>query len=403
MITRIQLKNYRHIPELDLELGRLNVLIGRNAAGKSSLLQFLRLLREGARGNLSAAISELGGFNQIKPYGASARDETTWELELSGIEADSPIYSNGVLASRGGAGYSVKLEEVERPPYPGHTARYKYLSVVEGRVRILKARRLPGDSVNGALNGDAQYADEPASDESDQELYLAQAGNRLRYPSLHALRAMLRDWALFSGFGSEALQVVRTAQVFNVAPPLRLDPSGANLVSIVQQLANDPQYDATNQQLALAMRAVFDDFVKLDTPITAGGAGGLTYRSKWHNVAVPAISMSDGQLRFLGLLLLLLLPDPPALIMLDEPEIGMHPEMLAVLGEVIQDAAERTQIIIATHSPQLLNHLGAENVILVDRDEGGKARFERPDVARLSLWLERYDLGRLWTMGKLGV
>ena len=112
-------------------------------------------------------------------------------------------------------------------------------------------------------------------------------------------------------------------------------------MSVLQELANNAEYDATNDRLKDVMHAVFDDFKQLDTPLTAAGRGTLNYRSKYFpNKPIPALLMSDGQLRFLGLAVLLLLPDPPPLIAIDEPEIGMHPHMLVVFAELLNITAQ---------------------------------------------------------------
>jgi predicted ATPase len=183
---------------------------------------------------------------------------------------------------------------------------------------------------------------------------------------------------------------------------LRLDPSGNNLVSVLHQLANEPRYDAINERLINVFQIVFPDFLKFDIPISAGGTGSLSYRSRYLNKSVPALSMSDGQLRFLGLVTLLLLPNPPSLIAIDEPEIGLHPQMLDILVELLCEASERTQLIISTHSTRLLDFAQPEEVIVVDQNEG-ETTFERVDIEKLQVWLDRYKLGTLWTMGKLDV
>lgn len=106
--------------------------------------------------------------------------------------------------------------------------------------------------------------------------------------------------------------------------------------------------------------------------------------------------MSDGQLRFLGLLILLMLPDPPLLIAIDEPEIGMHPRMIDVFSEVVIEASKRTQVILATHSPQLLDHLPAESLLVVEHNDGVSA-IKPLDHEAVSLWLDDYAPGYLWT------
>ncbi|MCI0710049.1 MAG: AAA family ATPase [Chloroflexi bacterium] len=384
MIEKIVLRNFKSIANIELPLHKLNVLIGRNGSGKSNFLNFFHLLREGANGNFNAAINTMGGFSQVLHYGAQ-QNPLAWELTFQDIQVAETVYYTGELAKRGTSGYTVRLEELERPPYQDFVNRYKYLAVRDGRVRILKS---------------SQDEDEPQYDESDQELVIAQVRNRVRYPILSEVRHRIADWQIFRGFGSDALQNVRTSQVFNVVEPLRLDSSGINLVSVLQQLANEPQYESISEKLIQTIRTVFPDFTKLDIPISAGGMGSLNYRSRDFSVSIPAISMSDGQLRLIGLLVLLLLPNPPSLIAIDEPEVGLHPEALEVFAEVLQQASERTQIIIATHSPRLIDFIPPENVIVAERDNG-QTILEHVNDNRLQQWLDRYTLGKLWTMGKL--
>jgi predicted ATPase len=175
---------------------------------------------------------------------------------------------------------------------------------------------------------------------------------------------------------------------------------GGNLVSILQKLANESEYSSVNDHLNEAMQTVFPDFVKLDISIRASGMGALGYRSRDLRRTVSTVSMSDGQLRFLGLTLLLLLPNPPPLIAIDEPEVGMHPEMLEVFADLLKQASARTQLIISTHSSRLLDFIAPENIITVERKQG-ETTLERLDYERLQGWLDRYTLGKLWTMGKL--
>lgn len=388
MIEEIKIENFKSITQASLKLKPLNILIGRNGSGKSNFISFFHLLREGANGNLNSAINAMGGFTQVLNYRAGQKSQPLgWEIVFSNVPGQETLSYLGEIIMRGTSSYVVRLEELTRPPYRGYTQPYKFLSVAEGRVRILKSSSEEG---------------EPSYDESDQELVIAQVRNRIRYPVLGEMRGQIADWQILRGFGSDALKNIRAAQIFNVVEPLRLDPSGVNLVSVLHQLANQPQYESIAGRLNQALQVVFPDFVKFDIPIIAGGMGSLNYRSHDFNVPIPALAMSDGQLRFLGLLITLLLPEPPSLIAIDEPEVGLHPEMMEILATLLQEASQRTQIIIATHSPQFIDFVRPDDVILVER-EAGATRLERANPERLHLWLERYTLGKLWTMGKLAL
>ena len=175
MIEKIVLDNFKSIAHTELTLRPLNVLIGRNGSGKSNFLNFFRLLREGANGELNKAINSLGGFSQVIHYGA--REALKWELTFRDIsEQEETIYYIAELAKRGSTGYTMRLEELARPPYPRFENRYKYLSVADGHVRILKT---------------LDDAEELPYDESDQELVINQVRNRARYPVLSQVRNLI--------------------------------------------------------------------------------------------------------------------------------------------------------------------------------------------------------------------
>jgi len=113
--------------------------------------------------------------------------------------------------------------------------------------------------------------------------------------------------------------------------------------------------------------------------------------------------MSDGTVRWLALLAILLDPDPPPLVVVEEPELGLHPDMIRELGKLLVDASERMQLIVTTHSTQLVEEFtdNPEAVIVCEK-ENGTSRFKRLDTGKLSSWLAEYNLGQLWTKGQIG-
>jgi predicted ATPase len=119
---------------------------------------------------------------------------------------------------------------------------------------------------------------------------------------------------------------------------------------------------------------------------------------------ISAARWSDGMIRYLCLLAILCHPKPPSLICIDEPELGFHPDILPDLGRLIKEASERTQLIITTHSKQLVDEFSDDPaaVVVCERDFDGATRMERLDAERLKEWLERYTLGELWEKGEIG-
>lgn len=382
MIRQIKLENFRSIKSLELELGRLNVLIGRNASGKSNFLSFFKILGEGVQGNLNKTIiNEVRGFEFLKHLDTDASESVFWEVEFESAHNDSLFYQGRIGAS-GIAGYTIQSEILARPPGEGYDSRYKFLEVREGRIRLL-------------TNQDQE--EEATLENLSQELAISQIRNQSRYPAIAEAVSHMRAWSVFNGFGEKELNNIRGAQTLNVVSPLQLATDGSNLVSVLWELSNQPRYEKTYNRLNNIMHAVFPDFKQFDLPLVAGAQASIAFRSSELNKSVPALYMSDGQLRFLGLIILLLLPDSPDLILIDEPEIGMHPKMIEVFAEVLKESSQNTQIIVSTHSPQLIDSIDPNDLLIVE-NISGETQIHRPlEMERINHWLERYSPSYLWT------
>ena len=136
-------------------------------------------------------------------------------------------------------------------------------------------------------------------------------------------------------------------------------------------------------------------------PVT-GGTVGLFLEEKG-NRAIPATLLSDGTLRYLCLLAVLLHPKPPPLICIEEPELGLHPDLLPTLSDLMREASQRSQLVITTHSDVLVDTLTdqPESVVICEKHDG-ETEMRRLDKADLSKWLGDYSLGNLWMDGELG-
>ncbi|MFZ1599482.1 MAG: AAA family ATPase, partial [Anaerolineae bacterium] len=133
------------------------------------------------------------------------------------------------------------------------------------------------------------------------------------------------------------------------------------------------------------------------------GGAVLLYVREQGGREVPATRLSDGTLRFLGLLTILLHPAPPPLIAIEEPELGLHPDVIPHIARLLMRASQRTQLVVTTHSRMLVDALsGDPSSVIVCEKADGASQFERLDPDDLALWLEKYSLGDLWSMGELG-
>ncbi len=382
MIRRIKLENFRSIQSLDLELRPLNVLIGRNGSGKSNFLSFFQILGDGVRESLNPAIiNEVRGFGYLRHINSPISDSVVWEVEFSS-DNDGNLFYQGEIGVSGAAGYTMKSEKLSRVYEKNSTASHKYLEVHNGIVRLLTDQ-----------NADK---DDALLDNLDQELGIAQIRNQARYPALSEALNYIRSWEVFNGFGEQELKNIRSPQTLNVVQPLQLMPDGSNLVSLLWELANQPRYEVAYERLNEIMRSVFPEFKQFDLPIVAGAQASIAFRSATLKDSVPAFFMSDGQLRFLGLVVLLLLSDESDLILIDEPEIGMHPKMIDIFVELLKEASNSTQIIVSTHSPQLISAFKPQDLLIAENIDGN-TRIDRPNLDKVNRWLDRYTMGELWT------
>jgi predicted ATPase len=394
-IDTLSIRNFKSIESLDeFELRPLNILIGPNGSGKSNFVTFFRLLKRAANGRLADFVNnEIGGIDEVRYKGATNKQTIDWQLKLTALEtiSDSHIYYKARLGNRGNR-FIFRSEEVQREPKEGYTEGFNLLGAYDGYIRHLS-------SVGNDENGNDEY--DSGFEYNGEESAFEYARNPKRYPTVDEVRRFLGDFAILRGFGENSLDNIHRSQPISVINPLRVDADGKNLVSVLYKLMQDTEYDGVKEELENTLKIAFADFRRLAFPPVASNKVELQWVNRW---GFPARSISDGMLRFLVLATQLLLPDPPPVILIDEPEIGLHPRLIPLLAELLKSASEQSQVIITTHSPQLLSAEAIElsDVVLVHNDDG-KTVLERPDEQRLDRWLERYTLGGLWTMGKLGV
>ena len=151
-----------------------------------------------------------------------------------------------------------------------------------------------------------------------------------------------------------------------------------------------------------ALKAAFPTFQRLEFPPQSGGLLTLGWRDENFTRPIFANELSEGTLRFIWLATLLQSPGLPKVVLIDEPEVSLHPEMLRLLSDLMREASERTQLIVATHSDRFVRFLKPEELIVCDRDDLGGATFNRADDLDLAMWMDEYTLDQLWSMGRLG-
>lgn len=182
-----------------------------------------------------------------------------------------------------------------------------------------------------------------------------------------------------------------------------LRSDGSNLAAFLYYLRRKHE-SAYSLIRRTAQRAApfFDDFL-LEPQKLNPDKIRLEWKHKGSDAYFDASSLSDGTLRFMALATLFLQPDEyrPSVILVDEPEIGLHPYAITLLASLVKQASIKTQVIVSTQSPLLLDHFQPEDVLVADRVDGG-TQFTRLESMRLTTWLEDYSLGQLWEKNELG-
>lgn len=356
-VTRIKIQGFKSIRELDLELNSgVNILVGSNGSGKSNFISFFKLLNE--------IINERLEHYTMK-YGADY-------FLFCGSKETKEISSE---ISFGQNKYTCKLEPRlggNKPPLFFNEEKSIYC-------------------VN-----DYVHMNNKNSSETQLHHYAKKSGaTGSRSVSFYVYKA-LSSWRLFHFHDtSDEARVKRDCEINDNQS---LKPFAENLAAFLYKLKNDHKahYDSIIDHVRL-VAPFFRDF---DFNPSADSVS-LMWKEKYSDDYRDAYYLSDGTLRFICLATLLLQPNPPSTIVIDEPELGLHPYAIEILAAVIKKAAFRTQILISTQSVQLIDNFSPQDIIVVDRKDK-ESIFRRLEHNDLSEWIKEYSLGEIWQKNLFG-
>ena len=184
-----------------------------------------------------------------------------------------------------------------------------------------------------------------------------------------------------------------------ITPGFQPGKQGERLLATLYNMINE-NHEAYHR-IEDVLRVAFPDYKELRFPSVASGRVTLAWYDRFWDSPFDQAELSEGTLRFLWLITTLLSPDKPPVLLLDEPEVNLHPQLLMILADVLKEAACESQIIVATHADHLIRWLKPEEVIVVDKEDGCAA-MKRLQHSKLENWLEDYSLDELWEMGEIG-
>lgn len=353
-ISRIGIEGYKSIRNAGLHLGPLTVMVGANDAGKSNVLEAVELLGRIVDGDLGTAVTLSGGAHGMLRASAKstpmvrlcaridgADDLRSYEARLVPAANDELVFADELLGLADGA-YSLGR---------GHRESRLRAEIVDG------VRPDAAAGVVGTL-----------------------AGCRV-----HHFQETSRD--------------ARVRRAGRAADSVYLQPDAGNLAAFLHGLRSSD--GAAYRGIVRAVRAVAPSFRDFVLSRDESGCVRLRWNQSGSAAVHPAGAMGGGTLRFACLAALLLQPRPPALVLIDEPELGLHPFAVTVLVEMMRAAAERAQLLVATQSVTLLDQLELPELVVAERSHGA-THLRRPDPEELGAWLDDYSLGELWMKNVLG-
>ena len=361
LLKRVKLEGFRSIKEIDVSFRALNILIGANGAGKSNLVSFFKMMNEMMGGRLQQYISATGRAQANLHFGPKITPQLIARLEF---EADNGLDT-----------YFMRLFHVAGDS----------LAFAEETLSFLR-HGWPGNPQEVSLG--AGHQETRVSEK-------AREGD----PVASVFRHLLNSCRVFHFHDTSATARVRHYSY--IGDHRFLMPDAANLAAILFRWKQEKEsvYERivrTIQQIA----PFFDDF---ELEPEGNRDIILKWRHRKSDLVFGPHQLSDGTLRAICLITLLLQPEDelPKLIVVDEPELGLHPYSLNVIASLFQATAHHTQVLISTQSSTFLDNFEPENIIVVERD-GEASKFSRPDPDALAVWLEDYSLGEVWEKNVIG-
>ena len=397
MFDYIKIEGFRSFKKVELEMPRLAVLIGPNGGGKSNFIDLLKLMAEAGDGKFSDGVFKRGGFHSIA-CGFDPSGELRIELHLK--EALQQ-WKTGLVPRVGEKEFDVRFKMAARNV--GYAAQVteelvRQESVVEPSLTADIVSRGPAGAVFRALGESGVLTDQRVG-VSPTELVISQVKDPDKYPAASAVLEEFGGWSFYRDIDVGPDALVRQPALLR--SDIQLLTNGVNLSSVLHAIQQDHLH-LWGEILEILVTAV-PDFVRL-TVRAEGGDGKVLLRwfeRPFEATGVSINNLSDGTLKLLCLIAILKNPNPPSLICIDEPELGLHPDWIELVAELLQDAAMRTQVIVATHSPHIVSKMKPEQVIVAEK-ENGETTLERLPAKDLEKWLKDFNLAELWLSGHFG-
>lgn len=361
MIKSIQIENFKSIKNQSIELGKINILIGANGAGKSNFISLLEFLQALAKRELFEYIRKSGGIDTLLNVSNKGQSDTLKVL----FGLDSPDDT---------------------------LMKYEFEIGKKAESYVFTKQHIEASS---DITWDQEFAEETT--EASKFLF-----NMKETKSIFSNE--IANWHSYHLKNIEGQNSPRN--MCSLDDVFYLYPDGSNIAAILY-LLQEKHFQVFNQIVEL-VRMVYPEFVSfhlVESPV-AKGKIDIRWKEKNSSKIFSSSQMSDGMLRFITLVTVLLLPAElqgvSNLIIIDEPELGLHPFAISILAELIESVAHNRQIIIATQSVTFVDQFEPDDIIVVERNDKDGTVFRRKSTEAFRHWLDEYSTGELWEMNLLG-
>jgi predicted ATPase len=414
LLREIRLTNLLSFgPETEaLPLERLNVFIGPNGAGKSNLIEALALMRatpvlpqSTSNADVRGVVRRGGGAGEWIWKGAKEKPASV-ELVVNNPKGSQAL--RHLFAFRAEEqGFVLHDERVENEkPYGSQSEAYFFYRFQNGHPVVNTVAPEEGDSAPKFQESQVKRPVSIPAPRRERKLaremvdvevsILAQRRDPEHYPEITYLAETYEKWRIYREWAFGRNTVFREPQKADMRND-RLEEDFSNLGLFLSRLRKAPK---AKKAILEGLRDLYDGLTDFE-PIVEGGSVQVFFTEG--DFSIPATRLSDGTLRYLCLLAILCDPEPPPLICIEEPELGLHPDILPKLADLLVAASERTQLIVTTHSDILVDAMTERpEVVVVCEKHDGQTTMKRQRKEDLAVWLGKYRLGQLWTKGQIG-
>ncbi|HEX6279594.1 MAG TPA: AAA family ATPase [Pyrinomonadaceae bacterium] len=383
MIETLAISNYRSILKLVLPLGRLNVITGPNGSGKSNLYRAIRLLAETAHDGVISALAREGGLHSTFWAGPEdlSRRMRSGDVPVQGTSSGTKKRMRMGFGSQEFS-YSISLglpppDNSSSPSLFTLDPMIKHEAIWAGQMLRPSATLLERDHSVVKVRGDSGW-DVLAKDIRSFDSVFSQLADTSTTPEVFWLREQMRGWRFYDHFRTDRDSPSRQPQIGTRTPVLRHD--GSDLAAALQTIIEVG--DRRNLESVIA-----EAFDGASVSVNSNEDGRFTVLFRQYGLLRPltAAELSDGTLRFLLLTAALLTPRPPSMMVLNEPETSLHPDVIPALAKLILNAAESSQVWVVTHSAKLIAALKRKSCNLLELEKKlgstnlkGKSEFDGP-------------------------